>query len=85
MPVHEHEMLTTVFIKNLPRALSGDRDDKVKEDGFLSHTELSHRGKKGNTQALMVQLGNRDKDKTGVSDPARKDFLGKVMRKTWLS
>lgn len=49
MPVHEHEMLTTVFIKNLPRALSGDRDDKVKEDGFLSHTELSHRGKKGNT------------------------------------
>lgn len=49
MPIHEYEMLTTVFIKNLPHALPGDRDDKVKEGSFLSHTELSHRGEKANT------------------------------------
>lgn len=44
MPVYEHEMLNTIFIKNLPCALLGDRYDKVKANKFLSHVEVSWLG-----------------------------------------
>lgn len=44
MPVYEHEMLNTIFIRNLLCALPGNRVDKVKANRFLSHAELSYGG-----------------------------------------